>query len=94
MITSPNKRGGFQKPSNQVFKNITPIEFQYRKEHNLCFKCGDKFTPSHNYKNKEIHMLLVEEMKEMEANGGEEEVIEYRGLKKNSDIDISIACYY
>lgn len=50
-----------KKNANQVFKKISPVEFQYRKDHNLCFKCGDKFGPRHNYKNKEVHMLLMDD---------------------------------
>lgn len=51
------KEGEAKKITTLIFKKISPSEFQYKKDHNLCFKCGDKFGPGHNCKNKKVHML-------------------------------------
>ncbi|XP_071940002.1 uncharacterized protein [Coffea arabica] len=89
--TSPTD---YSKKSNsqQVFRKISPTEFQYRKEHNLCFRCGDKFTPGHNCKSKGIHMMLVEdeEKGETEQTTEEEEVIEYMGNQQEHDVMLTL----
>ncbi|XP_027093589.2 uncharacterized protein [Coffea arabica] len=74
--------------SQPVFKKISPSEFQYRKDHHLCFRCGEKFSPGHACKNKELHMLLVDE--EESDKEEEEEVIEYRGTKADQAVVLAL----
>lgn len=69
-----------KKSSDPIFKKITPKELQYRKTHNLCLKCGEKFGPRHKYKQKGAHMILIEESdSEIEEKEIEEEFIDYQG---------------
>ncbi|XP_071906018.1 uncharacterized protein [Coffea arabica] len=74
--------------SQPVFKKISPTEFQYRRDNHLCFKCGEKFSPGHTCKNKELHMLLVE--KEEADKVEEEEVIEYRGTSADQAVVLAL----
>ena len=81
-----------KKPAHQMFdssnnkttpqgsRRITPTEFQYRKDHNLCFKCGEKFSPGHVCRNKGIHLLLADEGEAQveEVADEEDEVIEFK----------------
>nr|XP_027093534.1 uncharacterized protein LOC113713927 [Coffea arabica] len=89
--TSPTD---YSKKSNsqQVFRKISPTEFQYRKEHNLCFRCGDRFTPGHTCKSKGVHMMLIEEEEkgEAEQTTEEEEVIEYMGNQQEQDVILTL----
>lgn len=79
----PRKQGN----STQQFRKITPTEFQYRKDNNLCFKCGAKFGPGHMCKNKGIHMIIATDI---EDNVDEEEVIEYVGNSHKQDVELSL----
>lgn len=88
LSNSLSDEGGIKKTLNQVFKKITPTEFQYRKKHNLCFKCGNKFILGHSCKNKKVYMLLVKEKVEIVKD--EEEVIEYKGVRKENDVKIAL----
>ncbi|XP_027157202.1 uncharacterized protein LOC113758631 [Coffea eugenioides] len=93
-----------KKPAHQMFdssnnkttpqgsRRITPTEFQYRKDHNLCYKCGEKFSPGHVCRNKGIHLLLADEGEAQveEVADEEDEVIEYQGNKYGRDITLSL----
>ncbi|KAE8731154.1 hypothetical protein F3Y22_tig00002840pilonHSYRG00493 [Hibiscus syriacus] len=37
---------------------------EYRRENNLCYKCGDKFTPGHHYKLKQFNSMEEVDKKE------------------------------
>ncbi|XP_027166158.1 uncharacterized protein LOC113766138 [Coffea eugenioides] len=78
--------------SQQVFKRISPTEFQYRKDHNLCFRCGEKFSPGHNCKSKGIHMLLADDGKNGDADqiAEEEEIIEYKGNQHEHEVELTL----
>ncbi|XP_071939819.1 uncharacterized protein [Coffea arabica] len=96
--THPNDLS-HKKPATQVFENsikkdsppsykrISPTEFQYRKDHNLCFRCGEKFSPGHIYKNRGIHLVLADEegLLDTEVDEEEGEIIEYQGNKSGKD---------
>ncbi|XP_071939043.1 uncharacterized protein [Coffea arabica] len=96
--THPNDLS-HKKPATQVFENsikkdsppsykrISPTEFQYRKDHNLCFRCGEKFFPGHIYKNRGIHLVLADEegLLDTEVDEEEGEIIEYQGNKSGKD---------
>ncbi|XP_027150147.1 uncharacterized protein LOC113750359 [Coffea eugenioides] len=93
-----------KKPAHQMFdssnnkttpqgsRRITPTEFQYRKDHNLCYKCEEKFSPGHVCRNKGIHLLLADEGEAQveEVADEEDEVIEYQGNKYGRDITLSL----
>lgn len=52
------------------------------RANNLCFKCGEKYGPTHICKEKEVHILLVDESEVGDKGlleGLEEEIIEYQG---------------
>lgn len=68
-----------KKTVNSSFKKITPGELQHRREHNLCFKCGEKFGPEHICKDKAIHMLITEDARMGKTEEIGWEVIEYKG---------------
>lgn len=73
-----------KKQSTTLFQKISPRELQYRKAHNLCFKCGEKYGPGHVCSKKEIHMLISESKDEdNELFLTEEELIEYNRTSGN-----------
>ncbi|XP_071924750.1 uncharacterized protein [Coffea arabica] len=76
-----------KKDSPQGYKRISPTEFQHRKDHNLCFRCGERFSPGHICKNKEIHLVLAYEegLLDTEVDEEEGEIIEYQGNKSGRD---------
>ncbi|XP_027171876.1 uncharacterized protein LOC113771497 [Coffea eugenioides] len=80
----------------QVFKKISPTEFQYRKDHNLCFRCGERFSPGHNCKSRGIHMILVDDGDKCDTDqtvdqtAEEEEVIEYVGNQQEQDVMLTL----
>nr|XP_027122265.1 uncharacterized protein LOC113739231 [Coffea arabica] len=45
-------------------KRISPQEIQYRRNHGLCFKCGDKYGPGHQCKFGHLNLLIGEEEEE------------------------------
>ncbi|KAL4348542.1 hypothetical protein GQ457_17G027610 [Hibiscus cannabinus] len=55
------------KPTNQ--NNTKQSLLEYRRANNLCFKCGDKFTPGHQCKPKQLN-LMEEELDQLEENEG------------------------
>ncbi|XP_071902771.1 uncharacterized protein [Coffea arabica] len=87
--TATASEGDSRKQCNSIqqFRKITPTEFQYRKDNNLCFKCGVKFGPGHMCKNKGMHMIIATDI---EDNVDEEEVIEYERSSHKQDIELSL----
>lgn len=45
-------------------RRITPQEIQYRRNNHLCYKCGEKFSPRHQCKFRNLHFMLAEEEEE------------------------------
>ncbi|KAL4346959.1 hypothetical protein GQ457_17G027670 [Hibiscus cannabinus] len=66
------------KPTNQ--NNTKQSLLEYRRANNLCFKCGDKFTPAHQCKPKQLN-LMEEELDQLEENEG---LGEEEGKKRNT----------
>lgn len=42
------------------FKKISPQELQYRRNNNLCYRCGEKFTAGHQCKLKHYTFMVVD----------------------------------
>ncbi|XP_027060831.1 uncharacterized protein [Coffea arabica] len=76
------------KKTPQHFKKITPEELQYRREHHLCYKCGEKFGPGHQCKQKEIHLMVAVEDRPEDLEEGE--VIEYQGAQSARGVEMAI----
>ncbi|KAK1372370.1 hypothetical protein POM88_028563 [Heracleum sosnowskyi] len=51
------KRGS----ANNLFKKISPEEFQYRKNNHLCYKCGDNYAQGHVCKNEQYTFMLIDD---------------------------------
>lgn len=75
-----------KKPNSPTFKKITPSEIQYTREHNLCFKCGDKFSPDHQCNMKKVYLLLVVDKMDNEHDETEGEIIEYEGINSGKEM--------
>lgn len=43
------------------FKRMTDEEYQRRRGKGLCYRCDEKFSPSHRCKNRQLQVLLVSE---------------------------------
>lgn len=52
-----------------LYKNLSVVEFQRRKEKGLCFRCKESYTVGHKCKSQELTVLLLhdEEVDEMEV---------------------------
>ncbi|KAL4281913.1 hypothetical protein GQ457_03G031000 [Hibiscus cannabinus] len=97
-VTAPNQLQ-YQKP----LLSYTPVQKQpqtvnnqkqnlldYRRANNLCFKCGEKFSPGHQCKTKQLNL-----MEEEEAQGEDTEVQELMeemptGNNIEGELEISI----
>lgn len=42
-------------------KKISPQELQYRRNNNLCYKCGEKFGPEHQCKLKQFNFMISDD---------------------------------
>lgn len=42
-------------------KKLSPQEVQYRRNHGLCFKCGEKYGLGHQCKSKQLNLMSSEE---------------------------------
>ncbi|CAI9101549.1 OLC1v1038898C1 [Oldenlandia corymbosa var. corymbosa] len=47
---------------NRYVKKMSPQEFQYRANNQMCYKCGDRFKPGHVCKLGQIKVMLCEDM--------------------------------
>ncbi|GMI79894.1 hypothetical protein HRI_001658700 [Hibiscus trionum] len=78
-------------PQKQV--TISPNNKQslvdYRRTHNLCFKCGEKFTPGHQCKTKQLNCMEEEDLAR-ETEEGEEELEEPERRVEGGELEISI----
>ncbi|CAI9113667.1 OLC1v1014310C1 [Oldenlandia corymbosa var. corymbosa] len=55
-----NNQGNTSKPNLEGFKRLSPQEIQYRRNNNLCWKCGDKWGPGHLCKLKQVSVITME----------------------------------
>ena len=55
------------------FNKISAEEMQYRRKHNLCYRCGDKFGVCHQCKYRGLNCLDMEEGEETEFEDAEGE---------------------
>ena len=55
-------------PTNRPFqprtRRLSDEEINEKRAKNLCFWCDDKFTPGHQCKKKQLHMIVVQELPE------------------------------
>ncbi|KAJ1413258.1 Retrotransposon gag domain [Sesbania bispinosa] len=72
-----NNTGGF-KGNTGGFKRLSNEEQQEKYKKGLCFRCDEKFGPEHVCKNKQFHMLLLDEG---EGEEEEEERVEEDNLE-------------
>lgn len=79
-MTLPEREPLGKRDLNQ--RKITDNEFQRKRERGLCFKCDEKYSPSHRCKNKEVRELRVllvngaEEIELVQGSVSEEEIEE------------------
>lgn len=53
---------GLQRPGQKPtlpFKKMTDAKLQAKKDRGLCFRCDEKYSFGHRCKNKELHILMV-----------------------------------
>lgn len=50
-------------------KTINYTDIQTRRSLGLCFRCDEKYTPRHIYKNKMFNFMLIDEEEVMEQEG-------------------------
>ncbi|GMI86644.1 hypothetical protein HRI_002333700 [Hibiscus trionum] len=81
-----------QKPQTTVTSQKQAL-LDYRRTNNLCFKCGDKFSPGHQCKVKQLNVM------EEEDDQGEEDAVqeacegtcqEITGMNTEGELEISI----
>ncbi|KAL4363523.1 hypothetical protein GQ457_04G038370 [Hibiscus cannabinus] len=101
---SSNTQGTLGKTSNQpaaIPRNQPPGANQkqslieYRRAHNLCFKCGEKFLPGHQCKTRQLNLMVqTDELEEGLEEMGEEEPQMEMGVNgketEESNLEISI----
>ncbi|KAL4348459.1 hypothetical protein GQ457_17G002920 [Hibiscus cannabinus] len=77
-----------QKPATNT-PNTKQSLVEYRRTHNLCFKCGEKFVPGHQCKMKQLNSMEEEEIQgELEELVDETE--EKEGNQADGTLEISI----
>ena len=72
----PKHRVALDKGTNKFqssFKRFSDAELQRRKERGLCYKCDEKFHPGHRCKNKELQVLVFQDMETGDFDQVEEE---------------------
>ncbi|KAL4281742.1 hypothetical protein GQ457_03G022050 [Hibiscus cannabinus] len=77
-----------QRPNTLNQNNKTAL-VEYRRTHNLCFKCGERFTPGHQCKVKQLNSMEEEEEQEEEAPQ-EERTEETHGQEDGDNLEISM----
>ncbi|KAL4348329.1 hypothetical protein GQ457_17G014550 [Hibiscus cannabinus] len=58
MGTNPTQK------ATAIAPNTKQALLDYRRNHNLCFKCGEKFSPGHQCKAKQLNLMEEEEVPE------------------------------
>ncbi|XP_039064690.1 uncharacterized protein LOC120209873 [Hibiscus syriacus] len=80
-----NLNTGLVTKTSPLNSNVKQSLVKYRRTHNLCFKCGEKYTPGHQCKVRQLNCMEEEEdsakkgMTEEEA--GEKEDVENEALE-------------
>ncbi|KAL4347310.1 hypothetical protein GQ457_17G016110 [Hibiscus cannabinus] len=77
-----------QRP-NVLNQNNKTALVEYRRTHNLCFKCGERFTPGHQCKVKQLNSMEEDEEQEEEAPQ-EEGTVETHGQVDADNLGISM----
>ncbi|XP_027170509.1 uncharacterized protein LOC113770289 [Coffea eugenioides] len=86
--TKPVIANAVKKQTPYNFRQITPAELQYRREHRLCYKCEEKFGPGYQCKQKKIHLIVAIEDSPDDLVEGE--MIEYQGAQSAKGIEMEI----
>ena len=75
------------------FKRFSDVELQRRRERGLCYKCDEKFHPGHLCKNKELQVLVFQDMEAGDVNQVEEEelIIEPREGMEGPIVAVEVA---
>ncbi|XP_039062791.1 uncharacterized protein LOC120207396 [Hibiscus syriacus] len=87
-IQPKNLNTGLVTKTSPLNSNITQSLVEYRRTHNLCFKCGEKFTPGHQCKVRQLN-CMEEEEESAEKGITEEEAGEKEDTEKET-LEISI----
>ena len=73
-------------------KRLSKSKWQARKAKGLCFKCNEKFTISHQCKNRELRVLLLfDDEKQGDELGDEGDSQEDTGLEVVETIELSLS---
>ncbi|XP_010523379.1 PREDICTED: uncharacterized protein LOC104801738 isoform X2 [Tarenaya hassleriana] len=59
----PKEEGGVQEKKS-TFKRMSDAEFEEKRKKGLCFRCDEKFFVGHRCKQKELQVILAEEVME------------------------------
>ncbi|XP_039039589.1 uncharacterized protein LOC120177547 [Hibiscus syriacus] len=59
----PSNKPNFSNPQQKSSPNLPPKQnlLEYRRQNNLCYKCGEKFSPGHQCKIKQLNMMIEDE---------------------------------
>ncbi|KAK2367913.1 hypothetical protein QL285_081155 [Trifolium repens] len=61
----------------QIFKKLTDAELQDRRVKGLCFRCDEKFGPSHKCPSKQLQVLIMA-VKEYNEKKAEKQMAEFK----------------
>ncbi|KAL3538186.1 hypothetical protein ACH5RR_001552 [Cinchona calisaya] len=65
-IETPNLVDIKVKRGNHSYRKISAHEIQYRRNHGLCFKCGEKFGLGYQCQMRNLNFLVAKEDEDME----------------------------
>lgn len=55
---------------NLTFKKLNDVEMAKKRELGLCFQCNEKYNPTHQCKNKQLQLMILQPIEEgTELNG-------------------------
>ncbi|KAL5564770.1 hypothetical protein UlMin_027934 [Ulmus minor] len=80
--------GGGQRDQN--FRRLYESEYQQKKAKGLCFRCDEKFSPGHRYKNRQLQVLLLSEDDSTQDVEPEEEDQPSPNSSQDSALDLSL----
>lgn len=83
MSVTSSKRG------NVTFKKLTDAELAKKRELG-CFRCNEKYSPTHQCKNKQLQLMILQPAKEEggEWNGDDDEEVELPETKVHMELSM------
>ena len=82
LLTYPNKEKETV-VSTMPLKNLTPSEYQARREKGLCYHCNEEYTANHCCRNQQFNLIIAKEDDEVE----EETLLAERDIEVEQAMD-------